>query len=235
MGTPQGWGSRLGRHARLVVGTVAVAFLLVIGTARSSLPQTFTLLHSYKNGADPYGRLVRNSAGNLYGTTIFGRVHSVGTVFKVDASGNETVLYTFTGGTDGAGRKMGVVLDADGNLYGTTPTGGDRTNCPGIGCGVVYKIDRIGNETVLYGFTWEQEGHGPLGSVRDSAGNLYGTTYYGGSSIGLQQCPYGCGTVFELPASGGEKLLYNFAGGADGRYPFATVTLDLAGNLYGST
>ena len=184
------------------------------------------MLYSFTGGADggyPKAGVIRDSAGNLYGTTLLGggRI-SAGVVYKVDSSGNETVLYTFTGGADGGYPTAGVVRDSAGNLYGTTSTGGTK------GAGVVYKLDTSGQETVLYSFTCGAEAGQPLaGVVRDPAGNLYGTTGYGGTA--------GAGAVYKLDTSGNETVLYNFTGVADGDIPLAGLIRDSAGNLYGTT
>jgi uncharacterized repeat protein (TIGR03803 family) len=170
--------------------------------------------------------LIQDAAGNLYGTTCFAG-QAGGTVFKVDASGNETVLYSFAGGADGACPVGGLVQDPSGNLYGTTIFGGD---C----CGTVFKLDPTGKETVLHIFTGGGDGLTPYaGLVRDQAGNLYGTTYIGGDSPNC--VPGGCGTVFKLDASGKETVLYSFTDGADGAFPYAALILDAEGNLYGTT
>src|ERR1022692_4488314 len=97
--------------------------------------------------------LARDKQGNLYGTTYGGGVYNHGSVFKVDLSGNQTVLYSFSGGADGAEPQAGLVLDAQGNLYGTTQHGGNPPGCSGAGCGTVFKLDPAGHETVLYTFT----------------------------------------------------------------------------------
>ena len=139
-----------------------------------------------------------------------------GAVFKVDATGNESVLYNFTGGwggTDGQEPEAGLVQDAQGNLYGTTYYGGDRTCNASWGCGTVFKVDTTGRETVIHSFTGG-EGDGALpaaGLVQDAQGNLYGTTYYGGANwCGVPNQPYGCGTVFKLDTNGNETLLHSF-------------------------
>jgi len=123
--------------------------------------------------------LIADAAGNLYSTTVFGGTYGAGVVFKLDPSGKETVLYTFTGAADGGFPGSGLIADAAGNLYSTTGGGGNTSapNCVFNGCGVVFKLDRSGNETVLYTFTGGADGSGPsAGLVRDAAGNLYGTT-----------------------------------------------------------
>jgi uncharacterized repeat protein (TIGR03803 family) len=183
-----------------------------------------SVLYSFTGGADggnPFYGLIQDSAGNLYGTTDGGGSAGVGVVFKLDKKGHETVLYSFTGGVDGA-FPNGLIHDSAGNLYGTTQFGG------AFGAGVVFKLDPIGNETVLYSFTGAADGGSPFaGVVEDSAGNLYGTTNGGGSG--------GAGVVFKLDAVGHETVLYSFTGGGDGGYPSAGVTLDSVGNLYGTT
>jgi uncharacterized repeat protein (TIGR03803 family) len=145
-----------------------------------------TVLYSFTGGADgrnPYGGVIRDSAGNLYGTTVEGGTANSGVVYKLDTTGHETVLYSFTGGPDGGG-PSGVIRDSAGNLYGTA-SGGTA------GQGVVYELDTAGQETVLHSFTGGADGYYPNGGViRDSAGNLYGTTSNGGQTGG--------GVVFKL-------------------------------------
>jgi len=185
-----------------------------------------TVLYNFAGGADgasPNGPLIRDSAGNLYGTTGAGGASNAGVVFKVDTSGHETVLYSFTGASDGGYPLAGLIRDSAGNLYGTTNGGGASA------AGVVFKVDTSGHETVLYSFTGGTDGGYPLWVVlaRDSAGNLYGTTAGGGAS--------GYGVVFKLDTSGNETVLYSFTGGADGSTPYAGVVLGADGNLYGTT
>jgi uncharacterized repeat protein (TIGR03803 family) len=192
-----------------------------------------TVLYSFTGGTDGAGPqgVILDPAGNLYGTTYAGGAAGKGVVFKVSAAGGETVLYSFTGGTDGANPNGGIIRDSVGNLYGTTVAGGLSGFCYPNGCGVVYKLDPAGNQTVLHSFgETDTDGIEPhAGVVRDSAGNLYGTTYYGGAEY-----PY-AGVVYKLDAAGEETILYTFTGGADGGNPVAGVTLDSAGNLYGTT
>lgn len=173
-------------------------------------------------GTNPRAGVIRDAAGNLYGTTHFGGRVNAGVVYKLDAAGRETVLYSFNGGADGRNPSAGVIADGAGNLYGTTALGGT------VGYGVVYKLDTAGHEAVLYSFTGRADGGYPWGGViRDSAGNLYGTTSKGGTGS--------AGVVFKLDSSGQETVLYSFTGGADGGYPTAGVIRDSAGNLYGTT
>jgi uncharacterized repeat protein (TIGR03803 family) len=184
-----------------------------------------TVLHTFTGGADggyPYAGVIRDSAGNLYGTTSSGGSAGLGVVFRLDTSGHEKVLYNFTGGNDGGYPEAGVIRDSEGNLYGTTYRGGKD------GFGVVYKLDTAGNETVLYSFTGGANGgYAWAGVIRDSASNLYGTTYGGGAD--------GFGVVYKLDTAGNETVLYSFTGGADGGKPQAGVICDSAGNLFGTT
>jgi len=145
----------------------------------------------------------------------------------------ETVLYTFQGGSDGQDPSGNLTSDGAGNLYGTTYYGG-------LGYGTVYELSPNGvggwSESVLYAFTGGADGAHPnyANVIFDGAGNLYGTTYYGGTVIGNA----GYGVIFELsPVGTGwrETVLYSFTGGADGSYPEQNLIMDAAGNLYGTT
>jgi uncharacterized repeat protein (TIGR03803 family) len=215
----------------------AIGVLMIAGLGtRLAQAASEIVLHSFGiplSGANPYAGVIRDSDGNLYGTTFFGGRANVGAVYKLDATGHETVLYSFTGGSDGANPYAGVVRDSDGNLYGTTYSGGVTTGkCATLfpsGCGVVFKLDAASHETVLYSFTGGADGSGPpAGVILDSAGNLYGTTSSGG--------PANAGVVYKLDAAGHETVLYSFTGGVDGRWPsFGLLVRDSAGNLYGTT
>ena len=202
-------------------------------------------LHNFAGGDDglqPLGGVTIDSAGNLYGTTEYGGGtgcggSGCGVVYEVTPSGSETILYSFTGGIDGAQPQASPILDASGNLYGTALEGGDLT-CPlesGIGCGTAWKLDTSGNLTVLYSFTGSTDGAAPgAGLTMDSSGNLYGDAVAGGDL----SCdpPVGCGVVFEINSSGNFAVLHTFTGGPDdGEAPFATLLRDTNGNLYGTT
>ncbi len=198
---------------------------------------TLTVLHAFEgpDGARPVAALLRDTAGNLYGTTWEGGAVNRGTVFKIDTTGKETVLHSFRA-KDGAWPLSGLIADAQGNLYGTTNLGGDLTGgCGTFGCGVVYKIDRSGNETVLYSFTGGTDGSEAGATlVQDSAGNLYGTTGLGGDLSCF--APWGCGVIFKLDSSGHETVLHSFQGQpSDGWDPNAGLIRDPAGNFYGTT
>lgn len=196
--------------------------------------QTFEVFYSFTGGSDggnPLAGLVIDKDGNLYGTNSDGgSPYCVpaycGTVFKIDPNGNETTLHAFAGGTDGAAPESQLLLDGNGNLFGTTYNGGGSANCPD-GCGSVFEIAANGTETVLYGFHGGTDGENPVaGLAMDKEGNLYGTTFNGGA--------YGYGAVFEVNASGQENVLYSFTGGKDGANPIAGVTFD-KGTLLGTT
>jgi uncharacterized repeat protein (TIGR03803 family) len=204
---------------------------------------TESVLYSFPrdcDGDDPVGGLIFDAAGNLYGTTA--EACTTGNVFKLasnpDGTWTESVLYIFRGifggATDGSYPVAGLVLDAAGNLYGTTLFGGTHN------AGIVFKLapnlDGTWTESVLHSFSWGADGANPVaGLVLDAAGNLYGTTYWGGY-YNSTTCYNGCGVVFKLtPGASGwsETVLHWFWG--YGRYPQAPVLLDPAGNLYGTT
>ena len=179
------------------------------------------------DGASPRAGVIRDAAGNLYGTTYGGGAFSCGSVFKLDAAGNETVLHSFRrNAQDGGFPLSGLIRDAAGNLYGTTYQGGPHDN------GTVFKLDTAGNETILHNFWLLETNNGayPGGSLlMDAAGNLYGTTEIGGFLGG------GAGTVFKIDTAGNFTLLHQFTGGAGGATPVATLIMDAEGNLYGVT
>ena len=190
----------------------------------------------------PYAGLVFDKAGNLYGTTEFGGTNNHGTVFELTPSSSgswsETVLYNFTGNSDGGQPYASLIFDSAGNLYGTTDFGG-ITNC-NQGCGTVFKLSPGTSgwtESVLYSFSGSTDGRAPNARLAfDPSGNLYGTTSLGGTVN--TACSSGCGTVFKLtPGSGGtwkESVLYAFAGASDGALPYGGLVFDPSGNLYGT-
>jgi len=199
-----------------------------------------SILYAF-NGSDgrlPSADLIRDEAGNLYGTTFIGGANNYGVVFRVDPDGHETVLHDFTGGTDGARSTGALIRDDEGNLYGTTNYGGNVNECVNgadVGCGVVFKLDRNGIETVLYTFTGGSDGATPFaGVMRDHNGNLYGTTIAGGGFYGALCAGFGCGVVFKLDQTGQQTVLYTFEGGADGGNPFGGLIEDSNGKLYGA-
>ena len=203
----------------------------------------YTVLHSFAfdtEGDSPLGSLIRDKEGNLYGTTQDGGANGLGlgTVFKLDPAGTLTLLHIFTGKPDGADPEGGLIEDSAGNLYGTTRDGGGGTgtNCE-IGCGVVFKIDPAGVETVLYTFSGGADGANPSGSLAlDAAGNLYGTTFGGGFTDSNDCRPEGCGVVFQVSQSGRERVLHTFGESpGDGFSPFDDSVLVSGRSLYAAT
>jgi uncharacterized repeat protein (TIGR03803 family) len=169
------------------------------------------------------GKLVLGSKGNLYGIDQTGGTSGNGSIFKLTQSGVFTVLYSFTGQADGA-FPNGVISDPQGNLYGTTNKGG------AFGQGTVFEFTTEGNVNVIYTFTGGSDGGESFDSalVRDSQGNLFGTTMFDGGFISL-------GVVFEVTPSGTETVLHTFLGGSDGAHPKGSLISDSEGNLYGTT
>jgi len=180
-----------------------------------------TVLHAFAGGADgqsPWAGIVLDSAGNLYGTTNNGGVADVGTVYKVDPTGNETVLYSFTGKADGGFPMAGVILDPAGNLYGANNGGADEE-------GVIYKLDASGNFTLLFTFNYT-DGAYPNTLIRDSAGNLFGSAASGTSSE--------AGLVYVLDPAGKQTILHQFVERTNGSNPSGPLIRDSYGDLYGT-
>jgi uncharacterized repeat protein (TIGR03803 family) len=175
-----------------------------------------------------YGAVLNDSAGNLYGTTGEGGPSNYGTVYKINPSGKYTVLYSFSGGSDGCEPLGSLAADGNGNLYGTASACGDFNK------GTIFKVDNTGSFTLLHTFSGAAgDGNAPFGGVaRDRDGNLYGTTLFGGNCSLVEG---GCGTVFKLGQDGSLTLLHTFEGYTDGMAPWGNVILDAAGNLYGTT
>jgi uncharacterized repeat protein (TIGR03803 family) len=224
---------------------------IVLFTALTLVPtlpaqtQTLTVLHNFTgvpDGDEPTGGLLLDAAGNLYGVTTRGGTIGFGSVFKVDPSANESVLYSFAGSPDGMSPVAGLVQDAAGNLYGVTSYGGAPSNCgplgtAGPGCGTVFKLTPGGAETLLHSFSYSFAPVGRL--VLDNSGNLSGVTHYGGSGgcgsiVNGKRVSFGCGTVFKLDASGTASVVHVFTGGTDGAFPHAGLVQDTSGNLFGT-
>lgn len=178
---------------------------------------------SNNNGASPQGALAIDAAGNLYGTTRSGGANNVGTIFEVaKGSGSVTTLYSFNSGASGANIYSGLTRDSSGNLFGTAQGGGNK------GSGTLFELSKNDQFSVLHTFTGGADGGAPSSTVAiDSSGNLFGTTYFGGTN--------GYGSVFEITRSTGSFVTLHSFSGSDGGYPFVGVTLDSHGNLYGTT
>ena len=224
---------------RLTLADIALAFL---GAANHADAQTFSVLYNLASNSGPYGGVVFDSAGNLYGTTSGGGTYSGGTVYELSpqAGGGwtETILHSFNNTlppVDGCSPFAGLAIDSAGDLYGTTRA------CGSQGGGTVFELtpgsNGVWTETILHDFSINssrEDGSQPYSTpVLDSAGNLYGTTLEGGA--GLE------GTVFELERGvrgWQEKVIYSFvpdAEGDGGYLPYAGVTLGTDGNIYGTT
>jgi len=228
------------RSRKFSVGFMALAIVAyTLGVAIQAAAQTETVYFLFgrtpDNGYDSYSGVVRDSAGNFYGTTVGGGNHLSGTVYELspNASGEyeETVLHNFQryNSTDGWQPFSGVILDASGNVYGTAESGG--TN----GFGMVFELtpgsDGQWTETVLHNFTLKDGARPWSALIADASGNLYGTAAGGGK--------YASGVVFELMRVNGgwvETTLHDFnPHRGDGYTPIAGLTLDAEGNLYGTT
>lgn len=223
------------RFFRFALSTFA-ALLLVAGIASAQETVIYSFYSTFGD-ALPIGGLTADASGNLYGTTFYGGVYGNGMVYRLSpgASGWQiSVLYSFNpNGTDGWGPSSPPVFDAQGNLYGSTEFGGTGS-CSIFGCGTVYELSPTGDatwkETILHNFNDSDGKQIHAGLIIDSFGNLYGMATGGGV--------YASGTVFELSPSGGTwnfSLLHQFFGGTDGAHPLDALTLDGAGNLYGTT
>lgn len=294
------------KRTPLVIAAL-VLVMLQAGTPAASAPfagaYSELIVHKFlgsPDGANPEAGVIRSVDGYLYGTTVEGGANSncpggfgmgCGTVFALDPSGNERVVYSFGGTPDGSTPFASLLSDSAGNLYGTTASGGHAKVCLSFnpdGCGTVYKIDTAGNESILHNFlgyfgSGRDDGEAPKGSlvansdgalfgataycglgssgviyeihpdgrerirhdfngngsdgdgsyaglVRDSTGDLYGTTYAGGGG----SCTGGCGSVFKLNPAGVFTTLHSFTGGSDGGNPYGGLVMDASGNLYGT-
>jgi uncharacterized repeat protein (TIGR03803 family) len=211
---------------------------------KTTAPVVEKVLYAFTGAGDgggPNGAVTLDGSGNIFGTTHFGGITSCGgnvgggcgVVFELspnNSSWKESALYAFSDGSDGGFPNAGVVLDANGNLFGTASTGGNF-QCS-IGCGVVYELVKSSkwSESVLHAFTGS-DGQYPNAVLLQGRNNaFYSTTWFGGST--------GNGTVFSLTPSSSswtETILYSFSGTADGSAPAAGVIADAKGNLYGTT
>lgn len=221
-----------------------VAFKLPAG-GKERVLHTFT--GPPKDGAVPVTTLLAGSSGMFYGTTAFGGsgrcrggMPLCGTVFAIDSAGHYTIIHNFQGGQDDGIEPWGnLVQDSQGNIYGTTMGGGPQSSPPcgppdEFGCGTIFKLspnaDGSWTESILYSFTGLADGLDPDYLAIDAQGNLYGAALFGGS----ENCPGGCGTIFKVDIAGKFTVIHRFERESTGMRPY-TVTLDGAGNLYGSS
>jgi len=235
---------------RLVLAILALIVLAAGTGVAQQYAQHYSVLHSFGAGSDgvnPYGGLIMDSNGNLYGVTEIGGIHGSGTVFELspkDGWWTERVIHSFGNGYDAKVPEAPLSMDRSGNLYGTTIYGGTHSCFEGMyTCGAVFELSPMEGggwtEKVLHNFNNNgSDGHDPqAGFLIDAAGNLYGTTAHGG--IHCYDGDEGCGTAFEMsPREGGgwtETVLHNFGRPSDGYYPCAGLVMDAAGNLYGTT
>jgi uncharacterized repeat protein (TIGR03803 family) len=183
----------------------------------------FSVLHSFaggdNDGSIPYGALVMDSSGNLFGTTDVGGGENAGTVFEITSSNTYSVLYTFLAVNDGGNPLSGLMIDSAGNMYGTASTAG-------AGFGTLFNFTSSGGVNVLHAFAGGADGATPYAApVKDAYGSLYGTTYYGGSGA--------AGTVYRYDSQRYFTVVHNFSNGTGGT-PGGLV-MDAAGYLYGVT
>jgi len=226
------------RVKALVLFVVTLAFAASAWAGSETVLYSFCAQTSCVDGEQPYGSLIADTSGNhLYGTTYYGGTSAFGEVYELTNSGgswSETVIYSFLGtsNSDGAYPDGGLVMDAAGNIYGTTVYGGASNQ------GTVFELSKSGStwkETVLHTFDniSGNDGSNPYGALAfDAAGNLYGTTQAGGKFSG--------GTVFQLKASNGKYTyhgIHSFATSASAAYyPYAGLVVDSKnGYLYGTT
>ena len=190
---------------------------------------TFKTLYNFGNysgdGIAPASNLLFYRQA-LYGTTPLGGTRGWGTVYEVVIKGGvESVLYSFEGKHDGGTPVGGLVSDGKGNLYGTASVGGSTRGNGGHG--VIFKLNiKSGKLTTVHIFTGTDGSQPTATMITDGQGNFFGTTFSGGAN--------GYGTVFELTSAGTLQTLYNFTSGTDGAYPYAGLTMDTSGNLYGA-
>jgi len=202
-------------------GAANAGLIFKLGTSGKA-----TILYSFTGGTNGFlpSGLVVDGAGNLYGTAD-GGTQNEGLVFKLDPAGNETTFYNFTGGVDGGGAQ-GLVLDTAGDLYGSAAGGSSSCNGGKDYCGVLFKLDPAGNYTVLYSFTGGASGSAPLGPpTLGPEGNLYGVTFDGGAICN------DCGVIYKVDANGNESVIHSFGQ----EFPNGGLVFDTAGNLYGTT
>ena len=159
---------KLRRTCMTSFAAVCVISILPVQFAQA---QTYKVLYSFTGATDvgnPFGGVIQDAKGNLYGTASAGGASGTGIVYSLNLAGKQTTLYSFKSSNDGSFPQAGVIRDASGNLYGTTRDGGAS------GDGTVFKVSKTGKEKVLYSFQGGADGMSPeSGVIRDAEGNLY--------------------------------------------------------------
>ena len=213
---------------RLFVATMALGLWLCATDA--SAYHTIYKFQGRSDGAYP-NSVVADAQGNLYGTADQGgdKTCQCGIFYRLSPTGEETVLYRFTGGSDGAFPDSNLVWGADGNLYGATSEGGNGGCIADLGCGTVFRVTPDGIETTLYRFTGGHDGAEPSSLYIDTLGDLFGTATAAGAGSCL------CGTLFKLAPDGTFTILHEFKGGDDGSGPLGPLVPDANGDLFGTT
>ena len=197
---------------------------------------TQTVIHAFTGGDDgsgPGSRVTVDNRGDVYGMTPTGGANGLGTIYRLHPKPNDTwtlrVIHAFTGGSDGSSGSAGQMIIRNGHLYGAATTGGS-------GYGTVFELKPTSagewSFKTLYAFQGQPDGSFPYGALLfDAAGNIYGTTYYGGSD--------GIGSIYKLTRSGGgswtEEILYSFRTGQDGNSSISNLVFDSTGSLFGTT
>ena len=221
-----GW--RVAGYALVLLSALAFAILATGPSYAQGF--SYSAVHSFGatqgDGVNPTAGFAIDAGGNLYSTTATGGAFGFGTVFEIAVTGQEKVLYNFTGTAgDGATPTGAVLVDAQGNLYGSTEYGGDVTCSNSMGCGTVFKVDSAGNETILYTFEGTGDGANPIGGVvMDAQHNLYGGAMAGGQG--------GSGVVYKLTPGGVETVIALLGYEILPTFPFPGVFMESGGNLY---
>lgn len=196
----------------------------------------YTVLYSFQgspDGENPQANLYLASDGNFYGTAARGGADGGGTIFRISPAGVFTLLYTFTGGTDGAFPSAGLIEGSDGNMYGTTVSGGAINAAGFTGYGTIFQLTPNGVLTTIYTFTGgDADGSMPYaGLVEGTDGFLYGTT----NNDEVGDTLYEQGSVFKVSKTGTLTTLFHFGGGSDGSNPDGGLVEGPDGSFYGST
>jgi uncharacterized repeat protein (TIGR03803 family) len=218
------------RKLNFLLAAIFVLVLAVTLSPAQAQTQNFVALHQFNSqtdGAFSEGALLRDAAGNLYGTTTSGGPGlDNGTVFKIDSTGQEKVLFAFDAFISGDSPTGTLTQDTVGNLYGIAGGG------PG-GAGVIYRLSQQGEQQILFAFQGGLDNDNPKGPsgglLLDKSGNLFGTAEFG-SNTG---CEIGCGSLFRLDTAGVLHLLHKFTSGSDGGKPIGPLVQDADGSLYG--